>query len=87
MERDPRPTDRRECDPDQRVTLYSSLYRVHLWSEHRIRAHPGGWRSRRRSRTADVDDSPTMTGRRIVDGLLTVTDGWGFLSGQLAAAR
>ncbi|RUP35958.1 MAG: glycoside hydrolase family 92 protein [Gordonia sp. (in: high G+C Gram-positive bacteria)] len=63
--------------PDQRVTLYSSLYRVHLYPNIASEPTPGGWRfaSPFAYRT-DVDDSPTMTGRRIVDGLLTVTDGF-----------
>jgi predicted alpha-1,2-mannosidase len=63
--------------PEQRTTLYSSLYRVHLYPNTAAEPTPEGWRfaSPFAYRT-DVDDSPTTTGRRVVDGLLTVTDGF-----------
>ncbi|GED99420.1 GH92 family glycosyl hydrolase [Gordonia crocea] len=62
---------------DQLTTLYSSLYRVHLYPNDASEPTPDGPRfASPFAYRPDVDDTPTHTGRRIVDGRLTVTDGF-----------
>ncbi len=62
---------------EQLTTLYSCLYRVHLYPNTAAEPTPQGWRyASPFADRADVDDTPTQTGRRIVDGVLTVTDGF-----------
>lgn len=62
---------------DQLTTLYSCLYRLHLYPNTASERTPAGWRyASPFADRSDAPDSPSHTGRRIVDGELTVTDGF-----------
>lgn len=65
---------------DQLTTLYSSLYRVNLYpnaaSENVGTDAEPRWRYASPFGDPEVPDGPTQTGRRIIDGQLTVTDGF-----------
>ncbi|OBC12724.1 glycoside hydrolase [Gordonia sp. 852002-50816_SCH5313054-c] len=71
--------DIRGASDDQLVTAYSSLHRVHLYPT--IAHENVGTPERPRWAYADpfvppVDDAPTRTARPVVDGKLSVTDGF-----------
>ncbi|MFT4201063.1 GH92 family glycosyl hydrolase [Gordonia sp. (in: high G+C Gram-positive bacteria)] len=62
---------------EELTSLYSSLYRVHLYPNTASEKTPDGWKyASPFAYPPDVHDTPTHTGRRIVDGTLTVTDGF-----------
>ncbi|QKT09256.1 glycoside hydrolase family 92 protein [Gordonia sp. X0973] len=63
--------------PTELTSLYSSLYRVHLYPNTASEHTPDGWKfASPFAYPPDVQDSPSHTGRRVVDGQLTVTDGF-----------
>nr|WP_249361952.1 GH92 family glycosyl hydrolase [Gordonia araii] len=62
---------------DQLTSLYSSLYRVHLYPNTASELTEDGWKfASPFAYRQDVDDTPSTTVRRVVDGRLTVTDGF-----------
>ncbi|MFT3900943.1 MAG: GH92 family glycosyl hydrolase [Gordonia sp. (in: high G+C Gram-positive bacteria)] len=62
---------------DQLTALYSSLYRVHLYPNNASEKTTKGWQyASPFAYPQDVKDTKTRTGRRIVTGRLTVTDGF-----------